>query len=88
MKKELAQLKTKQLKLFYNFIQHTCTNQSGRASVEEQELKFTTIFLCFVIVIKLIFTLKVLKEMLTSWRNKEDTKRLSFLLLTFCRRRI
>ena len=33
MKKELTQPKTKQLKLFY-FIQHTCTNQSWRATVE------------------------------------------------------
>ena len=33
-KKELTQLKTKQLKLFYYFSQHTCTNQSWRATVE------------------------------------------------------
>ena len=56
-------------------------------SVEEQELKVPTTFLSFVIVIKLIFKLKVLKKMLTSWRNKKD-KRFSLLLLTFCRRRI
>ena len=56
-------------------------------SVEEQELKVTTTFLSFVIVIKFIFKLKVLKKMLTSWRNKKD-KRFSLLLLTFCRKRI
>ena len=28
MKKEMTQLKTKQLKLFYHFIQHTFTSQS------------------------------------------------------------